>query len=134
MRIARSELIRFVIVGVVNSIFGYSVGVMLFLLLRENFPVFTISVIANSIAIVFSFVTQKVFVFRVKGHWTQQFIKGLAVYSVVTLVGSGVFWVLIEAVHLNVWISQAVVILCTAGIGLVGSKFFTFSAKPATEG
>ena len=134
MRIARSELIRFAIVGVVNSIFGYSVGVMLFLLLRENFPVFTISVIANSIAIVFSFVTQKVFVFRVKGHWAQQFIKGLAVYSVVTLVGSGVFWVLIDGVHLNVWISQAAVILCTAGIGLVGSKFFTFSAKPATEG
>lgn len=128
MNTLRGELIRFGIVGVVNSIFGYFVGVGLFQLFSTVLPAFVISLAANAIAIVFSFTTQKIFVFRVRGDWLRQFVKGVAVYSVITLIGSLLFALLIDRVGFNVWISQAIVIVCTAVIGFLGSKLFTFRA------
>lgn len=126
MSSAKSELIRFGIVGTINSFFGYFIGIGLFFTLKGLFTSLEISMLSNFIAIIFSFITQKMFVFRIKGNWLHQFLKGVIVYAIVAITGSGLFWLLIEVFKINVWFSQFIVISSTAAIGLIGSKFFTF--------
>jgi len=122
----KGEILRFGIVGLINSVFGYLLGVGLFSAFEPYATALVISLVSTSISIVFSFTMQKLFVFRVRGHWFRQFFKGILVYSFVTLIGAVMFAQLMDTFGLNVWLAQAIVIGSTAIIGFIGSKLFTF--------
>lgn len=77
---------------------------------------------------------QKLFVFRVRGNWFRQFLKGILVYSFVTLIGAVMFAQLMDTFGLNVWLAQAIVIGSTAIIGFIGSKMFTFKSSQSVDG
>ena len=58
---------RYLIAGGWNTVFGYSAGVVLYYLMREQFHIVIIGVIGNVLAISMSFLTYKLFVFKTKG-------------------------------------------------------------------
>lgn len=122
----KGEILRFGVVGLINSVFGYLLGVGLFSAFEHYATALVISLVSTSLSIVFSFTMQKLFVFRVRGHWLRQFLKGIVVYSFVTLIGAVMFAALMDTFGLNVWLAQAIVIGSTAVIGFIGSKMFTF--------
>jgi putative flippase GtrA len=130
----KGEILRFGVVGLINSVFGYLLGVGLFNAFEPYAPALVISLISTSLSIVFSFTMQKLFVFRVRGHWLRQFLKGILVYSFVTLIGAVIFAQLMDTFGLNVWLAQAIVIGSTAIIGFIGSKMFTFKPSQNLEG
>lgn len=122
----KGEILRFGVVGLINSVFGYLLGVGLFSAFEHFSTALVISLVSTSISIVFSFTMQKLFVFRVRGQWLRQFLKGIVVYSFVTLIGAVMFAALMDSFGLNVWLAQAIVIGSTAIFGFIGSKMFTF--------
>lgn len=130
----KGEILRFGVVGLINSVFGYLLGVGLFSAFEPYATALVISLVSTSISIVFSFTMQKLFVFRVRGNWFRQFLKGILVYSFVTLIGAVMFAQLMDTFGLNVWLAQAIVIGSTAIIGFIGSKMFTFKSSQSVDG
>jgi len=128
-RLLNSTKFRYLIAGCWNTVFGYSLGVTLFLLLTDSVHTALIAFICNLISTAISFITYKVFVFRTKGNWVREFFKACIVYSNVALISILAIWVLVDLVGLNIWISQALAIFATVIISYIGHKKFTFKAR-----
>jgi putative flippase GtrA len=124
-----SSKFRYLIAGGWNTVFGYSLGVILFLLLTDSVHTAFIAFICNLISMAMSFITYKLFVFRTKGNWIKEYFKACLVYGNVAIISIVVIWILVDLVGLNIWISQALAILVTVVISYFGHEKFTFKAR-----
>ncbi len=77
------QFVRYLCVGVFNTLFGYTTfAVINYLLHRRGVPLSYIfaSVIANLINITVAFFGYKFFVFRTRGNYLTEWLKAMAVY------------------------------------------------------
>ncbi len=118
--------VRYLIAGVWNTAFGYSVGVLLYYALREQFHLIIISIVGNVSAITMSFLTYKTFVFQTKGNWLGEYCRTYIVYGATALVGILILWALVEGFGMPFWIGQGFIILMTVSVSYIGHKNFTF--------
>jgi putative flippase GtrA len=121
-----SDQLRYLVAGVWNTIFGYGVGVGLYLLLSEVMHIAWIGLIANVLAITMSFTTYKLFVFRSRGHWFAEYLRSYVVYGSMALLGIVLLWLLVDGFHVRIWFAQGMVIVTTVVISYFGHARFTF--------
>ncbi len=117
---------RYLFVGGVNTIFGYVVGIIIYMILKENFHIAVIATFVNLITITFSFITYKLFVFETKGAWISEYFKSYFVYGVSALISILLLWVFVDKLKLNIYLSQAATIITTVIVSYVGHRYFTF--------
>lgn len=71
----RKFYLKFIIIGVINTLFGYISGLAVYPLLEKHFHITLISIIISIINITFSFTTQKIFIFRNSGNIFIEYFK-----------------------------------------------------------
>lgn len=77
------QIVRYLCVGVFNTVFGYSVfAVFNFLLHRAGVPISYIfaSALSNFISITVAYLAYKFFVFRTRGNYLHEWLRAMAVY------------------------------------------------------
>lgn len=86
----KKQFIRYIIVGVWNTLFGYSTYAILTWTLDNNFHLshsYIYSfVLSNFISISQSFIAHKYLVFKTKGNFWKEYRKGWVVYAPTTLI------------------------------------------------
>ena len=118
---------RFLIFGIINTLFGYFIGIVLYYLLFRTLGIIAVGIMANVISISFSFVMFKIFVFKTKNtNWIKEYLRGYIVYGIKAIVSILMLWACIEILKLNIFISQAIAILITTIITYTGHKKYTF--------
>ena len=70
--LSSNKKINYLLIGGVNTLFGYMIGVGLYELLVNSVGIVWIGVAANVLSIIFSFITYKLFVFRTNGIISMQ--------------------------------------------------------------
>jgi len=118
--------LRYVVVGGVNTLFGYLLTVFLFYLLVNKIEIIIILVISNILSISFSFLTYKLFVFKTLGNWVKEYARCYLVYGGISVVGISLTWLFLDIFHINIWIAQAISILIVIIFSYHGHKKFTF--------
>ena len=121
-----SQKIRYLLAGGWNTIFGYSLGVSLYVLLSPGLNTFVIAILANVIAISMSFLTYKVFVFRTTGEWLREYLRSYVSYGSTAVLGVFLFWFLVDVFGMNIWLTQLLCITMTATLSYFANKYFTF--------
>jgi putative flippase GtrA len=124
-----SQKIRYLLAGGWNTIFGYSLGVSLYVLLSPGLNTFVIAILANVIAISMSFLIYKVFVFRTTGEWLREYLRSYVSYGSKALLGVFLFWFLVDVFGMNIWLTQFLCITMTATLSYFANKYFTFKRK-----
>jgi len=125
--VTNSEKIRFLMVGGVNTLFGFAIGVVGLNLFMEKLPVFMISILTSVIAILFSFTTQKFFVFRNSNKSVfKQFFRALSVYLFVMLSAGILIHILLNYYTNSVYLAQFFLMLYSAITSYIGLKYFVF--------
>ena len=119
------------VVGAINTVIGYSVGVGAYLLLATHLPVLAIGLISNVVAIVISFVSQRLWVFRSRDAWCPQLRRSFMVYGAISVIGTAMLWPLLEVAGLSIWLAQGVVLVVCTSLAYVGQKWFTFHRSSA---
>lgn len=82
-QIPGGQILRYLCVGVFNTLFGYTVfAVLNFLLHRSGVPVSYLfaSALSNLISITVAYLAYKFFVFRTRGNYLSEWLKAMAVY------------------------------------------------------
>lgn len=120
------EMIKYLIVGGFNTVFGYLIGVIGFLLLQNKMHILFIAAISNILAISMSFLTYKTLVFKTKGDWIEEYLKCYMVYGSTALLGGLLIWIFVDYLSLNIWLAQAIVVLVTVCVSYFGHKKYTF--------
>ena len=124
-----AEKLRYLTVGGVNTVVGYAIGVAAYQILVGSLHILVIGILANIVAITFSFLTYKLLVFRSEGHWFQEYLKAYLVYGSVALLGIFLLWLFVNQIELSIWIAQGLVTILTVAVSYVGHKRFTFGRK-----
>jgi putative flippase GtrA len=119
--LAREE-VRFLIVGVINTVVGYALFA-LFLLVFGYLPSLYLS---YAVAVTLAFVLHRRFTFRVRGNALVDFVRFVGVYVVSLAVNSVVLPVLVELVGLHPLIAQGIALVITTLFSYVGHKWFSF--------
>jgi putative flippase GtrA len=118
---------KFLIFGIINTLFGYFTGITIYFLLFDLLGIIIIGIITNIISISFSFVVFKLFVFKTKNtNWIKEYFRGYIVYGIKAIISILMLWACIDILELNIFISQAIAILTTTIITYKGHKNFTF--------
>ncbi len=131
IRESRYLRFRFLFAGAVNTTFSYLFGIFLYKMLNQTFSVFIIGILSNLITLNFSFLTHKIFVFRTKGKWLNEYRKAYTVYGATSLIGALLLWVFIDFLSLSIWVAQAVTIAIIVLISYIGHKRYTFKREQA---
>lgn len=124
-----SEKIRYLIVGVVNTSFGYFASIYCHWVLKSYISLIFILLLSNLFAISFSFVNYKIFVFKSKGNWLFEYFRAYLVYGATALLGIFLTWVLVEKFQVQFWLSQAIALSVITCISYVGHRNFTFNSQ-----
>lgn len=118
---------RFLIVGIINTIFGYFIGVFSLYFFLEKFHVVLIAIINNFITISFAFILLKKFVFPTKNKsWLIEYIRSFIVYGLKAVIGIFILWISVDLLNLNIFLSQGLSMLITFFFTYKAHKKFTF--------
>ena len=132
-RFFRSKPFRYLLVGGWNTVFGYASGVFLYTKFSDQWPFALIGIMANGLAISMSFVTYKLFVFRTRGRWIQEYFKSYLVYGFSGILGIGLMWLLVRHFDVPIWLAQALVMVLTIAGTYFGHSKVTFKVKATSE-
>lgn len=118
---------KFIIVGFINTVFGYLVGLLNYYLFFEIIGIIGVGILNNIINISFAFIMLKKFVFKtINTNWFYEYLRSYVVYGLKALIGIFVLWLCITVLALNIFISQAIAMLITIFLSYKGHKNFTF--------
>jgi|688.fasta_scaffold397515_1 putative flippase GtrA len=120
---------NYILIGGLNTLFGYIIGVGLYKLLVNLIGIFWVGAAVNMASITFSFITYKVFVFKTHGNWLAEYLKAILVYGVMALISTFLLFFFIERLGLSIWIAQAITMLIAMAVSYVSHSRFTFRSK-----
>ena len=154
----KSEVLRYLIVGGVNTVFGMGLYVLILYILNHVLPdhlfglkvtqarlAMSASVLSNPINITVSYLNYKFFVFRTRGNYVREWFKALGVYGVswaIGLVALGALTRFIEVLlHGRTplgkgtpgYIAGVSMTLVTTIISYIGHKKVTFGGSPGHD-
>lgn len=122
-----NQKISFIIVGIVNTLFGYMCGIIVYFLFYKLLGIIFVGFIVNLLSITFSFFTYRVFVFKsFEKSIIVQYIKSLITYFISGLIGVLILWLCIEYFLINIFISQAIVLIVSVPTLYILHKKFTY--------
>ena len=118
---------KFMIIGIINTIFGYLIGLLNYFLFYSKIGIIGVGFLNNIIAITFSFTLLKFFVFKTTNiNWFLEYIRSYVVYGIQGLAGILILWICVSFFNINIFFSQAISILTTVLLSYFGHKKFTF--------
>jgi putative flippase GtrA len=123
-----SEKFRFLLVGLINTVFGYFSALAVYFFLIDLAGLLHVLLLANVIGITFSFITYKIFVFRTTGSWLNEYFRSYLVYGASALFGMALVSFLVMISRLPFWLAQLISLVSVAIFSYFMHKRFTFRA------
>lgn len=128
------EKLRYLVVGVWNTVFAYGLFAVMWLLLGPWLTSLTTKSIAAVIvqwsswflSVPQSTTTMKYLVFKSTGRLPSQIFRAYFIYLPAQFLSMGILWVGTALLHLPVLLAQFITVLITVIFSYFGHKYFTF--------
>ena len=132
-RLLSDQRVRFLLVGGVNTVVGYSLFALLYFAFGRVIGYLGALYISYAIATVLAFVLHRRFTFRAtdSGNVMIDFLRFVVVYVVSLAINTAALPVLVELAHLNPILAQAIVVVATTFLSYFGHKLFSFRRASA---
>jgi putative flippase GtrA len=123
------QKIRYLIIGGWNTLFGYSVFAGLYFWLSGSVHYLVILSLSYIISITNTYIGYKLFVFKTKGNILREYFRFYLVYGVSFVVNLASLPFLLEILHFNMYVAQALITIITVIGSYVLHKNFSFKGK-----
>jgi putative flippase GtrA len=122
------QKVRFLAVGIWNSLFGYTAFAVLYLLLQEHIHYLLIGLIAHVLSTINAFLCQRWLVFRATTPWWSAFARFNLVQLLVLCWGLSGLALTVEVMHLRPLLGQLLVM----SVAVIGSYLMhrNYSFRP----
>jgi putative flippase GtrA len=133
------QVLRYLVVGGWNTLFGYACFSVLTALLDRvlKHGYIIASVLASLINITVTFFGYKWFVFKTRGNYLREWLRVVGVYSTSILIGAALLPVLVFFIHhISHWdraapyVAGALLTMCSMMYSFLAHKQFSFRANP----
>lgn len=123
------QKLRYLIIGGWNTVFGYGVFAGLYFWLEGSIHYLWILSISFVISVANAYLGYKLFVFKTQGNIVSESLRVYLVYGVSFFFNLMMLPFLVEILHINIYFSQAFVIIVTIIGSYVMHKNFSFRLK-----
>lgn len=120
---------KFLIVGGINTIFGYIISLFLYKILDNNISLLLILILSNIVSISFSFLMYKKIVFKTPGNWFCEYLKCYIVYGFSAVLNIIAVIILIKYFAFQYWFAQGVAIVINIIFSYYSHSIYTFKNK-----
>ena len=120
-------LIKYLIAGGYNTVFGFAVFTGLYFLLKSELHYLGIAIIAQVINITNSYAVYRFFVFKSRGRIIEEYFRIYIVYGISFILGIALLTLLVELAGLHPVLAQFFVIITTVIVSYIGNSRFTFN-------
>lgn len=134
-RLLADQRVRFLLVGGVNTVVGYGVYALLFLLAGDSIGYLACLYLSYAIGVSVAFILHRRFTFRVSGSGRVaiDFLRFASVYVVSLVINTLALPLLVEVGRVNPLVSQALALVVTTLLSYFGHRFYSFRrAKQAS--
>lgn len=122
------DKIRFMIIGFINAVNSYIIfAIALFLIGKEHYQLCV--TLQWTVSSVFSYLTQKFFVFCTRGNYIKEYIKCCTTWFVSYLLNVVVLELLVRFAIKNVYVSQMLSIMIVSIATYILFKYFAFRVR-----
>lgn len=118
-QLVKSKKFRYLLIGGLNTVLGYSICVVVYLILGNRLHVILIGILCNVLVISFNFFTYKFFVFKTQGNWLREYFCCYIIYGLSSCLSIIGVWVLVDIIGVSFYAAVA----CTMFIAIVFSWF-----------
>lgn len=131
-RAFEDKRVRFLFVGVLNTVFGYAVYA-LFIYMGMHY--FLAQLLGSVLAVAHSYLWNKYFTFRSPAHSLSELLRFISVYAVSYLANMALLYVAIDKMKISAYIAGAAGLFITTLVSYAGHKTISFrdNKKPETE-
>jgi len=123
-----NQKIRYLLIGGINTVFGYFVTVFFYYSLTNVLHTLAILGLAHIFAISFSFLTNKLFVFKTNRKWVSEYLRYFFVYGNTALIAILLTWILTDYTNIPFWLVQALILPFTVIVTYLSHKKYTFNS------
>lgn len=120
------EKINYLLVGGWNTVFGYLTFVVLYYLLHQQIHYLILLIISNILSITNAYIGYKIFVFRTKGNYLNEYLRFYVVYGLALLLNLILLPLVVELFKINPVIAQAIIMFINVVFSYLGHKNFSF--------
>ena len=122
----RARGLRFIVVGVFNTLFAVAVFVLLQKWLGHVAGYLVVLVLAHLVGVLEAYALHRLLVFQVRGHVLRDLARFESVYLVALGLNALLLPLLVEICDLPVITSQILIVAVTAVVSFVGHSRFSF--------
>ena len=130
--LARSQKLRFLLVGVANTVCGYLLFAGVLLVVGEESYVLT-GVISHLVATTLSFGLNRTYVFGSDGRILLDYLRFQVTYTLILALNVALLIAFVEFLRWPVLVAQAVCLCFVAVSGYLGHKHFSFRRNGRAE-
>lgn len=123
---------RFLMVGGVNTAFGYLVFALFNYLFSEiPYGYIAAAIVSNIVAITVAFVNYKFFVFHTQGNYLREYLRFYLVYGVSAAVSLAILPLLVEGMRIDSYLAALMLIPVNVLLSFFGHTTISFAETPA---
>jgi putative flippase GtrA len=126
----RNRQLRFIVVGVSNTVFGYACFATIFLAVGGRVHYLLIQLIAHLLSVCNAFVWHRRVTFRSESPWPKQFVRFNLSYLGALAFGLVAMPALVAGFGLHPLLAAAIVTIATVGLSYALHNSFSFSSRP----
>ena len=121
--------IRYIAVGVWNTLFSYAAFVFLYYLTNSWLHYMLILVLSQIVGLTNAYVCYKLFVFKTKGNIVREYFRFYIVYGTTFIVNLLLIGLFVEILVINPVISQGIIAIIVVTMAYFGHSRFSFNTK-----
>jgi putative flippase GtrA len=124
------EKIRYLVVGVWNTVFSYLSFAVLYFLFSPRLHYLVLLAISNLMSITNAYAGYKIFVFRTRGNYIREYFRFYVVYGAAIAINFVLLPVCVELLKIPPLVAAALLTAFTVASSYLGHKHFSFR-RPA---
>jgi hypothetical protein len=124
------NLIKYLLIGILNTIFAYISGGVFFYLFYKDIRVLLLTLLTTIINIFFTFINYKFFYFKThKKYFIKELLKINLSYISILLLNVFLLWFLTEKINLSIYFTQAIIIVTNIILSIKLNFSYVFKNK-----
>jgi putative flippase GtrA len=129
----RHEGLRYLATGGANTAFAYGLFALCYHVLAPYVHYMAILVFSTILNITVAYLNYKFVVFRTRGNYVREYLRFYAIYAVPIGLGFLLFPLGVEVLHLNAYVTQALITVITVVLSYFGHKHVSFKRPKITS-
>lgn len=133
LQLLENEKLRFIFGGGANTLIGFLLFSFIYWTVGARLGYVITVIVAYFCSSILAFAIYRLFVFRVEGQILLDYMRFVVVYIPSIVMNAVALPICVNALNVNPYLAQAVLMIVLAILSYLGHKFFSFSRRKKPE-